>query len=78
MCYNFHGRDDEEVPKDVISVTTHPSVKRVPGAAFDDCGNLETIKLHKGVTSIGYSAFDGCVKLTYINLQETSVATIDE
>jgi len=63
--YTYHNSDGERVPKDTNNVTIHHSVTHIPDIAFYQCTELETIKLHKGVTSIGYSAFKGCVMLTH-------------
>jgi len=74
----FIYRAGDRVPKDVISVTIHPSVTQISDKAFQHCERLEIVELHKGVTSIGECAFNECVKLTYINLHESSVEIIDE
>jgi len=72
----YHTGD--RVPKNVISAIIHRLVTHIPNEAFEDCLQLETIKLHKGVTSIGIRAFYGCINLKHINLHESSVEIIHE
>ena len=43
-------------------------------SAFEDCSGLTSMKISKGVTSIGYSAFEGCSRLTSIEIPNSVIS----
>ena len=69
---------DFYTPLNVTAVTIPTSWTRFPDSALINNYQVETIKLHKRVTSIGRSAFEWCVNLKYINIQESPVEIIDK
>ena len=49
--------EDSEVPRDVVSVRIHPSVKVIPNGAFRDRKQLKMVNISEGVIEIGQYAF---------------------
>ena len=58
----------QEVPRNVIHVRVHKSVKIIPRWAFWNCRNLVSVEMHDGVEIIEEEAFDCCRCLKSINL----------
>jgi hypothetical protein len=58
------------VPKDVVTVTVHPSVTAIKDHTFDGCSSLTTINIPDLVTTIGGHAFSRCTSLSGINIPD--------
>jgi hypothetical protein len=66
MSNNVHfdlRANDDKVPKNVSSVTIHPSVTTIGDMAFWKCSNLTSLILPDSITTIGAYAFWGCIAL---------------
>jgi hypothetical protein len=67
----YHGREDEIVPRDVIRVRVHPSVKVIRQSAFEYQYQLTTVILNDGLEEIGKYAFEECSSLQRIDVPPT-------
>jgi len=67
----YHGREDEVVPRDVIRVRVHPSVKVIKEKAFYEREQLTTVILNHGLEEIGEGAFRQCSSLRGIDVPPT-------
>ena len=67
----YHGREDEVVPRDVIRVRVHPSVRVIKDFAFKQCSTLTTVILNDGLEEIGEDAFSSCTSLRGIDVPPT-------
>jgi hypothetical protein len=54
----------------LTNVTFTDDVTAIPGATFQGCSGLKSIKIPSSVTSIGDLAFSGCTSLTEITLPD--------
>ena len=54
----------------MTNVTFTDDVTAIPGATFQGCSGLKSIKIPSSVTSIGDLAFSGCTSLTEITLSD--------
>lgn len=61
----------------LASVTIPDSVTEIGDSAFDDCENLRSVKLGKGLKTIGAYAFNGCESLIWLSIPE-NVTSIGE
>ena len=52
--------------KALTHITIPQSVTEIRESAFDECENLSTVHLQKGIQTIGYCVFANCLKLTEI------------
>jgi len=62
-----------EVPRDVIFVTVHHSVKILPNFAFYGRSQLKKVQLPEGLEEIGRDAFYNCESLERINYPSTLI-----
>ena len=60
--------EGSEVPRDVVNVQVHPSVRAIPDEAFQDCSKLEKVDISEGVVEIGQYAFSGTTLLKEISI----------
>jgi hypothetical protein len=67
----YHCREDEVVPEDMIRVWVHPSVKIIRRKAFFDRRQLTTVILNHGLEEIGRFAFSKCTSLRGIDVPPT-------
>jgi hypothetical protein len=62
----YTGQDRYHIPRDVIPVRVHPSIRVIKDNAFEGCRQLTIADLGKGVEEIGVRAFCGCTSLREI------------
>ena len=65
----YHG--DNEVPKDVTSVTIDESVTYIKVRAFQNCTEITNVNIPSNVAYIGENAFEGCISLLSVNFSQT-------
>jgi hypothetical protein len=59
----YTGQDMEDIPRDVIHVEVHPSVRAIKINAFRGCLELTTVNLGTKLEEIGVNAFYECKSL---------------
>ncbi len=62
----YHGRKGENIPRGVIRVRVHPSIRVIHGKAFAGCKLLMSVELHDGIEIIGEKPFQQCTSLCEI------------
>jgi hypothetical protein len=65
-AFVYHGREGEDVPRDVIHVRVHPSVRVICTKAFLWRSWLISVELHDGLEVIEKGAFKECSSLRKI------------
>jgi hypothetical protein len=65
-AFVYRGREGENIPRGVIRVRVHPSVRVIRGKAFTGCKLLMSVKLHDGIEVIGEESFQQCTSLREI------------
>jgi hypothetical protein len=73
--FNYDNSNHKSLPKDIITVSVHPTVTIIKDHTFEKCSSLTTIIIPDKVTTIGESAFSGCTSLAAINIPD-QVTTI--
>ncbi|MBO4569541.1 MAG: leucine-rich repeat protein [Candidatus Methanomethylophilaceae archaeon] len=69
--YRYKGEAREvEIPEAVVMGGLRYEVRTISDSAFKDT-EVESIKLHKGIRSVGATAFKGCSRLASIMIPET-------
>ena len=71
LCVFEYTGKDQSVPKDVVSVQFHPSVKVKDCRKFAGCKSLNEVVFNKGLQEIGGYAFMNCISLGSINSSST-------
>jgi hypothetical protein len=62
--------NDNHVPASLKSIVITDSAS-IGAQAFYNCSNIESVRIAKSVTEIGYYAFSGCTGLTSITFDGT-------
>jgi hypothetical protein len=65
-AFVYHGREGEDVPRDVIHVRVHPSVKAIRAKAFVSRSRLISVEFRDGLEVIEEEAFYVCSSLREI------------
>jgi hypothetical protein len=56
-AFVYHGREGENIPRGVILIRAHLSVKLICGRAFLGCKLLMSVELHNRIKTIKEEAF---------------------
>ncbi len=64
----YTGQSVEDIPQNVTHVKVDRTVKEIGGSAFQDCRQLRSVELCKGLEPIDDGAFDCCTSLESINI----------
>jgi hypothetical protein len=73
--FTLNTHNHNNVPRDVITATVHPTVTTIHERTFCQCTALASINISDQVTTIRDYAFAGCTTLTSINMPD-QVTTI--
>jgi hypothetical protein len=65
-AFVYRGRKGENIPRRVIYVRVHPSVRVIRGNLFALCRLLMSVELHDGIEVIGERSFRQCTSLRKI------------
>jgi len=71
--FEYMGMDNgvQRIPKDVVGVRCHPSVKRISQGAFMQSEQLKKVVFNEGLQVIMLNAFSGCTSLQSIAMPST-------
>jgi hypothetical protein len=75
--FTLNNHNHSNVPKDVVTVTVHPTVTTIHSLTFAGCTSLKSIKIHDQVATIGEYAFFECTSLKTIDIPD-QVTTIGD
>jgi hypothetical protein len=63
----YRGQKSWKIPRKIIRVSIHPSVKAIEDRAFVNRKRLTTVILGEGLEEIGANAFESCTSLRKIS-----------